>query len=253
MAAHPEHAVVTGGSSGIGRAVVHHLLDRGLRVSVLDTQPLAPAPTPYGSAPPSGYRVDVTRQDEVRDALDRAAREAGTPTRLVACHGVRGGFVPALELDLDAYRRVLDVHVVGTLVAARSLVALLREHSDGDALPPASVVTVASTTAHGGWRRQADYGVAKAGIVKLTQNLAVEWAPLGVRVNCVAPGHTRTPMVQEMVAQGYDTDAVRERTPLGRLAEPEETATAIGFLLLDATFTTGAVLPVDGGWSTVGS
>lgn len=236
-----EHAVVTGGSSGIGLAVVRRLMDRGLAVTVLDMQP-----------PPDGltraFEVDVTDEAAVREALAASAREAGTPTRLVTCHGIRGEFKPALELSLDYYRRVLDVHLVGTLVTARSLVAGMLDAGLGGG----AIVTISSTTAYGGWRDQADYGVAKAAVEQLTQNLAIEWAPHGIRVNAVAPGHTLTPMVQEMVDQGYDLSATEARMPLGRLCTPEEMAAAIEFMLLDATFSTGVRMPVDGGWTVVG-
>ncbi|WP_205718563.1 SDR family NAD(P)-dependent oxidoreductase [Actinomadura sp. WMMA1423] len=237
-----EHAVVTGGSSGIGLAVVRRLMKRGLAVTVLDMQP-----PPDGV--PQAYRIDVTDEARVREALAEAARAAGTPTRLVTCHGIRGEFKPALELDLDVYRRVLDVHLVGTLVTARSLVAGMLAAGLGGG----SIVTISSTTAYGGWRDQADYGVAKAAIEQLTQNLAIEWAPHGIRVNAVAPGHTLTPMVQEMVdKEGYDLSATEARMPLGRLCTPDEMAAAIEFMLLDATFSTGVRMPVDGGWTVVG-
>lgn len=87
---------------------------------------------------------------------------------------------------------------------------------------------------------------------RLTENLAIEWAPLGIRVNSVAPGHTLTPMVQEMLDGGYDASTVFARTPLGRFAAPQEIAASIVFLLLDATFVTGQCLAVDGGWTAAG-
>lgn len=94
--------------------------------------------------------------------------------------------------------------------------------------------------------------MAKAAVRQLTKNLAIEWAPYGIRVNGVAPGHNLTPMVQEMIDEGLDVSATRARTPLGRLATPAEMAAAIEHVLLDATFTTGVCLPVDGGWTAVG-
>lgn len=246
------HAVVTGGSSGIGFAVVQHLLSRGLHVTALDMREARSDPTPRGDAIWQQHQVDVTREREVYDALLSAAAKAGTPRHLVTSHGIRGEFKPALEMDLDTYRRVLDVHLVGTLVAARSLVKIMDERADASApRQAASIVTISSTTAYGGWANQADYGVAKAAIGQLTRNLAIEWAPR-IRVNSVAPGHTLTPMVQEMIETGYDVSATHARTPLGRMAAPEEMATAIEFLLLDATFATGVCLPVDGGWTTAG-
>ena len=248
-----EHAVVTGGSSGIGLAVVQRLLHRGLNVTVLDMQPMSSKPETAGAGLLQEFAVDVTNEDRVDACLAEAATRAGTPTRLVTSHGIRGEYKPALELDVDNYRRVLDVHVIGTLVTARALVRAIDDDAgNGAHRSDASIVTISSTTAFGGWAMQADYGVAKAAVHQLTQNLAIEWASRGVRVNCVAPGHTLTPMVQEMIDQGYDVTATQARTPLGRLAAPEEMAASIEFLLLDATFVTGICMPVDGGWTTVG-
>lgn len=252
MADSARHAVVTGGSSGIGLAVVARLLGRGLDVTVLDMQPMSVRPPSVKGGVLREFLVDVTDEKAVQDALDDAAGQADTlPTLLVTSHGIRGGFAPALDLDLATCRRVLDVHVTGTLVAARSLVRHMGRAS-GDSSAGGSIVTVSSTTAYGGWANQADYGVAKAAVRQLTQNLAVEWAPRRIRVNSVAPGHTLTPMVQEMIDQGYDVSATEARTPLGRLCTPDEMAAAIEFLLMDATFSTGVCMPVDGGWTAVG-
>jgi len=232
------HAVVTGGSSGIGAAVVAALLARGLAVTGLDRH--------RGADARAGLElVDITDGSAVSAALDRAAERAGPATVLIACAGVRGAFAPALELDPAAVLRVLEINVVGTLVPARELVRRL----DGR---PGSVVAVSSTTAYGGWPNQADYGTSKAAVNALVQTLAIEWAGLGVRVNAVAPAHTMTPMVREMVDGGYDLAPVIARIPLGRVATPEEIAAEIVHLALDAGFVTGQVLPVDGGWTAVG-
>lgn len=234
------HAVVTGGSSGIGAAVVDRFLDRGMKVSVFDLH--------EPDCPKNGvdyFAVDVTDHDAVDSVFTQASENTPAVT-LVTCHGVRGSYLPALELAPDQVRRVLDVHVMGTLLTATAFARqLLSARQSG------SIVTIASTTAFGGWKNQADYGTAKAAIRQLTQNLAIEWAPQ-IRVNCVAPGHTLTPMVQDMVDRGYDLSSTTERTPLARLCTPDEMARAIENLALDATFTTGVCLPVDGGWTVVG-
>lgn len=238
-----EHVIVTGGASGIGWAVVELLTARGVRVTVFDLQP---AVSGHQHSEMVEYlTVDATDEPRVREAVALAESHGGPVTGLVTCHGIRGAFVPALDLDLERTRAVLDVHVVGTLTVGREVVRRLQGG-------PASIVTVSSTTAYGGWEKQSDYGVAKAAVRQLTENLAVEWAPLGVRVNAVAPGHTLTPMVQEMIDGGYDAAAVFARTPLGRFATPQEMAASIVFLLLDATFVTGQCLAVDGGWTVVG-
>ncbi|MGW0002663.1 SDR family NAD(P)-dependent oxidoreductase [Nocardia grenadensis] len=239
MVAH--HAIVTGGASGIGAAVVERFRAGGLRVSVFDLgEPTSPAEgVDY-------YQVDVTDRSAVESALTRASAEAPAPDVLVTCHGIRGSYVPALELDPEQVRRLFDIHVLGTfLMAAAFARPLLADGRNG------SIVTISSTTAYGGWHRQADYGTAKAAVRQLTANLAVEWAPL-IRVTSVAPGHTRTPMVQDLIDNGYDISATEARTPLGRLCTPDEMARSIEHLALDATFVTGVCLPVDGGWTTVG-
>lgn len=231
------HVIVTGGASGIGAAVVNALVARGRTVTVFDLAPAANGvPTEI---------VDVTDETAVVAAVEAAAQRGGTITELVACHGIRGEFVPALEMSLDRMRLLYNVHLVGTLSVSREIVRRLHG-------VPASLVFIASTTAYRGWAKQADYGTAKAAVKQLTENLAVEWAPLGVRVNAVAPGHTLTPMVQDMIDNGYDTQPVVDRTPLGRLASPAEQADAICFLLADATYVTGQCVAVDGGWTAVG-
>lgn len=232
-----QHIVVTGGSSGIGAAVVAMLRERGHTVTVFD---LAPAP----DGTPTEI-VDATDESAVIAAVESATERSGTITGLVACHGIRGEFVPALEMSLDRMRLLYNVHLIGTLSVAREIVRRLHG-------VPASLVFVSSTTAYGGWAQQADYGTAKAAVKQLTENLAIEWAPLGVRVNAVAPGHTLTPMVQDMIDNGYDTVPVAQRTPLGRLADPSEQADAICFLLTQATYVTGQCIAVDGGWTVVG-
>lgn len=237
-----EHIIVTGGASGIGAAVVELLAARGARVTILDLQEPARSSEP---AHTEFFAVDASDEAAVQEAVGEAQERCGVATGIVLSHGIRGEFVPALELDLARMRRVLDVHVLGTLAVSREVVRRLEGRS-------AAIVAVSSTTAFGGWEKQSDYGVAKAAVRQLTENLAIEWAPLGVRVNSVAPGHTLTPMVQEMLDGGYDANAVFARTPLGRFATPQEMASSIVFLLLDATFVTGQCLVVDGGWTAVG-
>lgn len=230
--------IVTGGASGIGLAVVDELRRRGHRVTVFDltAHPDADIPTSI---------VDVTDEAAVAAAVRETASRQGTVTGLVASHGIRGRYVPALEMSLDDIRRQFEIHVLGAFVVAREVVRQLSG-------APASIVFISSTTAYGGWANQVDYGLAKAAVRQLTQNLAIEWAPLTVRVNAVAPGHTRTPMVEDLIANGYDISETEKRMPLGRLALPQEMAATIAHLLDEASFVTGQCLAVDGGWTAVG-
>lgn len=235
----PPHTIVTGGAGGIGAATIAALLERGHRVTSFDL-------VSHSDARVHSEIVDVTDEDVISAAVDRATEKAGLVTGMVACHGVRGDYVPASEMRLDSLRHLYDIHVVGTLAVCRQVVRRL-----GGA--PASIVLISSTTAYGGWANQADYGTAKAAERQLGENLAIEWAPLGVRVNSIAPGHTMTPMVQSLIdADGYDIAQTEARTPLGRLARPEEMAAAIVWALCDATYMTGQCIPIDGGWTTPG-
>lgn len=232
-----DHVIVTGGASGIGAAVVDLLRERGLQVTVFDLQ--------------AAGRADV--HDEIVDLCDEAAVESavaaawqrGAVSGVVACHGIRGAFVPALEMDVARLRAQFDVHVVGSFIVSREVVRRLEG-------APASIVLISSTTAYRGWSHQVDYGTAKAAERQLMENLAVEWAPIGVRVNAVAPGHTRTPMVESLIAGGYDIGAAERRTPRGVLAAPAEIAEAVVWMLRDASHVVGQCLPVDGGWTVVG-
>lgn len=233
------HVVVTGSASGIGRAVVEDLRDRGCSVTGID---LVAAEDADGVL---HTRADLTDPSAVRSAFEQGIDRWGPATGLVLSHGIRGQYVPALELDLEQTRRVLEVHFLGALIGARVFAELLPESLTG------SIVGISSTTADRGWVQQADYGPAKAAVEQLLRNLAIEWAPR-IRVNSVAPGHTRTAMVQSMIDNGYDMTPVLARSPLGRLAEPAEQAAVINHLLLDASFVTGVCLPIDGGWTAVG-
>jgi NAD(P)-dependent dehydrogenase (short-subunit alcohol dehydrogenase family) len=252
----PEHALVSGGASGIGLQVTRRLLARGLTVTVLDADAEALAALaselPPG-APAHGALVDVTDEQAVGDAFSEAARGGGPITRVVTCAGTPGARRSALDLDLGAWRRTVDVHLLGTLLCARAFARpLLAEHEPGAAPLDAALVTVGSIVGFRGWSEAADYGPAKAAVTALTGVLAVEWAAAGIRVNGVAPGYTRTPMVAGLERDGYDLTPVEARIPLGRLAEVEEIAAAVENLLLDATYVTGVMLPVDGGWTAVG-
>lgn len=239
MKQEPTHVIVTGGSSGIGEATTKELLRRGNRVTVFDLQESSLSDA-------HSQIVDLSKENQVSQAVLEAEQRFGKATGLIACHGVRGAYAPTLEIDLDSMRRLYEIHVIGTVSVCREFVKRL----DGKS---GSIVLVSSTTAYGGWVNQIDYGPAKAAVSQVTKNLAVEWAPLGVRVNAIAPGHTLTKMVQDMVDQdGYDLSEVENRMPLGRLADPSEMAEALIWLLQDATFVTGQCLPVDGGWTVPG-
>lgn len=246
-----QHAIVTGAASGIGLAVAERLAARGFNITSLDLQRASAGSVEHPQL--REYLVDVTRESDVTAAISDACRSAGPLTHVVASHGISGQLLPVDEVDVDLFRRLLDIHVVGTLVTIRAALRAMEVRTQDASPIDRSIVTLSSTTAFGGWPRQTDYGVAKAAVHKLTQNLAIECAPARVRVNSVAPGHTLTPLVERMIDDGYDISRAVARTPLGRIARPEDIARVVEFLLVDASFVTGVVLPVDGGWTAVGN
>jgi NAD(P)-dependent dehydrogenase (short-subunit alcohol dehydrogenase family) len=253
---------ITGGSGGIGLATARRLLSAGARVAVMDLvadrvdEVVAELADQFPGAV-AGETCDVTDEASMAHALDGVADSLGPVTGMVTAAGVRQTACPAVDLDLGVWDTTLAVNLKGTFVAAR---AAARRMIDAEIA--GSVVMIASVTGISARVNQAAYCASKAAVIHLARSLAVEWAPYRIRVNAVSPGVTNTPMialaVQNEGPQVLDDklygsmEQFRPGIPLGRLAEPEEQAAAIAFLLSeDASFVTGVSLGVDGGAGVV--
>jgi meso-butanediol dehydrogenase/(S,S)-butanediol dehydrogenase/diacetyl reductase len=222
-------AVVTGGSSGIGEAVVRLLERSGAVVVVGDLT---------GDPP-----LDVTDRAAVDRLAERVHTEHGRLDVLVNAAGVLTQNLPAEQLPVDDFRRNFEVNVVGTVNTCQACFPLLR---DGGG----AIVNVASQAALVSLPQQAAYTAAKGSVAALTRSLAIDWAEHGIRVNAVAPGFTLTPMTAAFFENDVFTKAATGRIPLGRILEPDEIASAIAFLASPlASAITGVLLPVDGGWT----
>lgn len=235
-------ALVTGGASGIGLAVAQCFRQLGASVLVADLA--QQAPTGFEDA---YERADVCSEADVVRAVERAAT-GGHLDIAVCCAGIADQMVPTVEQNIDVWQRVLDVSLRGTYLVCREAGRRMLPRASG------AIVTIASVTALGGFPRRNAYGASKAGVAHMTKSLASEWGGSGVRVNCIAPGYIATPMVEQVLERGkLDGARITARTPMQRLGQPVEIASAAAFLVSDwASFTTGAVLPVDGGWSAFG-
>lgn len=240
-------AVVTGGSRGIGRAIVHGLADAGADVAPLsrsadDVQQVADEVRDRGRES-CVVTADVADGDDVRDAFDAVRNELGSVDVVVNNAGINpeDALGTPDHVSDDAFDRVMDVNLGGAFTCAR---VAADDLGDGS-----SLVNVASVGGLVGLPRQHPYVASKHGLVGLTKSLALDWAP-DVRVNCVAPGYVATDLTEDLTDNEKLAASIRERTPLDRFAEPREVAGPVTFLASDAsTYITGSVLAVDGGWT----
>jgi NAD(P)-dependent dehydrogenase (short-subunit alcohol dehydrogenase family) len=238
-------AVVTGTGSGIGRAVAHRLAGEGASVAALDVDEdsLAAAVESItaqgGSA--AGFPCDVTSESSVNEAVVALTGELGAPTVVCNVAGV-GGFFNTVDMPFDWWQKILAVNLTGPFLVCRAALPSLLEHGG-------SIVNVASNTALKGQSYSAAYCASKAGLLMFSKALAAEYLSRGVRVNVVAPGGVDTPLMGKFeLPEGADVKELgKMMTPMG-FATPAEIAASVAFIASDeSSYTTGAVLSVDGG------
>ncbi len=245
-------AFVTGGGSGIGEACARFLAARGSPVIVADVNAEAAARV-AADIGGEALTLDVGEEEQVERAIAQAWSKQGPIAVLVNSAGILQRMLPPSKLSLREWDSVARIDLRGTYVCCASLGTRMAAQGSGAIVNIASVAGMRSGPLH-------SYGPAKAGVISLTECLAAEWGPSGVRVNAVSPGFTRTPALTRGMASGaLQETRLSGGSAMGRLVTPEEIAAAVGFLASDlASGITGVNLPVDLGylvatpWATYG-
>lgn len=241
-------AMVTGATGGIGYVCAKTLLESGAVVAVLGTRENALEQTcqslsAYGTV--RGYTLDQSDVDAIAPVVSQIRADLGEIDVLVQCAGLMGG-KPGLEVTQDEWDRSLNINARGLFFVMQQVVAQSMKGRGG------SIVNFASMAGIRGMHPpmcSAFYSASKGAVVAVTMQAAVEWAALGVRVNCVAPGGVETPAMREM---GFPAEVI-DPIPMKRLSLPEEVANCVAFLASDQAGTiTGQTIVIDGGASVVG-
>lgn len=248
-------AIVTGAASGIGWATARLMAREGWRVALLDLNATAAASraAELGCAH-IGVSCDVASEPSVQQAVAAVVNALGHIDVLVNNAGIGDQTGATVTQNVEAFDRVLAVHLRGCFLMSQAVARLMLQAERDTNHCRGAIVNLGSIASSTGLPARNAYSAAKAGIVGMTRAMASEWARDGIRVNAVAPGYVRTDLINELERKGaLDAVGIALRTPLGRMAEPAEIAEAIVFLASSrASYITGAVLPVDGGWTAFG-
>jgi NAD(P)-dependent dehydrogenase (short-subunit alcohol dehydrogenase family) len=247
----PMVAIVTGGSMGIGESTIRLLVEKGHRViigDIADEEGIALMEELNQESKVVHFvHADMTKAADIENLFKSAIDEFGVVDWLVN----NAGIVVAkstTELTEEDWDYVLNLNLKGAWMCSKIAIPLMKDRVG------AAIVNVASNAGIVGFPNLAAYCASKGGLIQFTKACALDCASLGIRVNAVAPGHTRTSMGMGFIndqpdPEKFEIEHVNEKHPLGRMAEPDEVASAIYFLLNNSSsYITGSVLSVDGGY-----
>lgn len=245
-------ALVTGASVGIGRAIAAELLGLGADVMLvardqgqLDTT-RDELQDEFPDAEVLAFAADVSDAEQRREVFDWV-EDLGTGLHVLVNNAGTNDSKPTMDYADGEWRAIFETNLFSAFELSRFAFPLLSEHA------ASSIVNVGSVSGLTHVRTGSPYGMSKAALHQLTKNLACEWAEDGVRVNAVAPWYIRTRRTSGKLANPDYLDEVLDRTPMGRIGEPEEVAAAVAFLCLPAaSYITGETLAVDGGFLRYG-
>ena len=230
-------ALVTGGASGIGKAIADRLAADGYQVATLDLN---------ATDDPHSYAADVTDRAQV-DAVFKAVREQLGPVTILVNSAGLSDFTPFTELTFERWQKVVDVNLNGVFHVVQAALP------DMIAAGWGRIVNISSSSTHSGVPYMSDYVAAKSAVNGLTKSLALELGPAGITVNAVPPGFIDTPMLRAAEARGElgDIQHTIDATPVRRMGRPEDIAATCSFLISEeAGYITGQIVGVNGGRNT---
>ncbi|MFG2965338.1 MULTISPECIES: SDR family NAD(P)-dependent oxidoreductase [unclassified Streptomyces] len=246
-------ALVTGGGSGIGRAIAQRLAEDGFATAVLDlnaeaAEQVAEEARQKGHEAAAFGGVDVSDRAQVNDAVQRVRDALGGPVQVLVNNAGVSGFGPFLKITDETWDRIMAVNLNGPFYLCQAVVPDMKEAGWG------RIVNISSSSTHSGQPYMAHYVASKAGLVGFTKSLALELGPVGITVNTIPPGFIDTPMLrasEERGLLGGSVDHHAELTPVRRPGRPEDIAAACSFLVSEeAGYITGQVIGVNGGRNT---
>ena len=240
-------AVVTGGASGVGRAICEHLARHGRRVAVLDLDGDAADATAatlrsHGADAVAG-QADVCDRSAVDEAFD-GVRAALGPIEILVTSAAVSGFVPFEAITLDDWERTIAINLTGTFNCLQAAIADMVSEGWG------RIVTISSAAGQTGSPRQGHYSASKGGVIALTKTVALEYAATGITANTIPPFAVDTPMLRAAQESTYlpSAEVLARMVPAGRLGTDDDIAAVCAFLCSDeASYVTGQVIAVNGG------
>lgn len=240
--------VVTGGGRGLGRAIAAGLADHGARVVVsgrnLKTLQDAAAEISAHGGQISACAADVSSEAEVERLAQYVNEAYGPADVLVNNAGINPYYIRTEHTTFDQWREIIDVNLNGVFLCSRAFGRQMLAAGRG------SLIHVTSIGAHVGLSRTGAYCAAKGGVELFSKSIALDWAPRGVRSNCIAPGYIATDLTAGLVANDGLNNALISKIPAGRIARPQDFAGAAIYLASDASaYMTGQAIVVDGGWT----
>lgn len=242
---------ISGGATGIGRATALLFAEQGAEVTIFD-QDIENGQKSIQEILDAGGRGifisgNLLYPVEVERSIEQSLNTFGGIDILINNAGVESPY-SVHEIPVEEWDRVMATNLRGMYLMAKAVIPIMQKSGGG------AIVNTASISGLLGWPFSAAYCASKGGVIQLTKQMAVDYARDNIRVNCIAPGTTLTPLIERIFQKESDPEEAKrqiaQRHPLGRFAQPEEIAQAILFLASDdASFITGAVLPVDGGYT----